>query len=478
MKNYFFLQLSFLLLAWNLSAKESIGHSQTTIVCGKIINQTNESPKVITIQTCNPLSDEERFASRIDSTGEFRAAFEMLWGHSFTISYDHQCVNLYADVSDSIYLEIDATKFHERKKEALVFSGNNSQKNNEFSQTMNDLSGIVIPTFKDFKIPLEDFIKILETDNNRINDSIAHYCHERNISQWTQRLVQKMSLYSLANYAIDYKGRNTQEALEFYDQPIFDIFNPNNFSNMMFSYHVDAFRIRMIRNDSLMTIYSKNRDVIGFEKRGCDLLYALPKSLCRDVMLYSFYKKIEGGTFEIDKNGFTNELIYAKVLDLRKIKMSIELPKINSGKGAFFWSPNGKIENIKNFSLEKLIKEKYSGKVIYMDIWATWCGPCRTEMTPAREIHKLYHDKDVVFVNICMKSTQEAWAKMIGNGEVEGDNYFFDDDLSSEASASLLSSGYPTYIFIGRDGKIRTKQAPRPASVSLVCEDIDKLLSE
>jgi len=48
-----------------------------------------------------------------------------------------------------------------------------------------------------------------------------------------------------------------------------------------------------------------------------------------------------------------------------------------------------------------------------MDIWATWCGSCRVEMTPAREIHKLFHNKDVVFVNICMKSTQEAWAKMI-----------------------------------------------------------------
>ena len=478
MRHHFFLQLSFLLLSLNLSAEGSIRQSQTTIIYGKIINQTNESPKVITIISCNPLIDEDRYALRIDSSGIFRTEFEMLWGHSFTINYDHQFINLYADVGDSIYLKIDATKFHERKNEALVFSGDNSQKNSEFSRTFNDLNGIIIPTFKDFTIPLEDFMKIFEADNNRINDSIAHYCHERNISQWTQQLMQDMSLYSLANYATEYKGRDENEALKFYDQPIFDIYNPENFTNMMFSYHIDAFLIEMIRNDSLMTIYSKKNNLINYEKRGCKLISALPKSLCRDVLFYIFYKKIKGGSSEICKDYFTNGLIYTKVLDLRKVMEPIELPPIESGKGVFFRSSNGKIENIKDFSLVKLIKEKYNGKVIYMDIWATWCGPCREEMVPARKIHKLYHDKDLVFINICMKSTQEAWVNIIENGDVDGDNYFFDDDLSSEASASLLSSGYPTYIFIGKDGKIRTKQAPKPSSVSQVCVNIDKLLSE
>ena len=478
MRNYILLQLFFLLISCNPLAKDQIRQPQAVIVCGKIINQTNETPKVITIIACDPLSDEDRFASRIDSSGIFQAKFEMLWGHSFTINYDKQFINLYANPGDSIYIEIDATKFHEHKKNALIFSGDNSQTNAEFSQAFNDLNGIIKLSCNNYSIPLTEFMKAFEADNDMINDSISNYCLDRNVSEWTRKLLQDMSLYTLANYAMDYKGRNNSEALDFFTQPVFDVYNPAKFANMMFPYHIKAFLYTTFRNDSLMTVYEKNKDLINVEKRGNELLKTMTKSLTRDVLLYSFYDKLEGGFLEISEGNFTNKIIFEKILALRNTQKPIELPEIKSGEGAFFWSQSSKIENIINFSLETLIKEKYSGKVIYMDVWATWCGPCRSEMAPARELQKLFHNKDVVFVNICMNSTQEAWAKMIGNGEVEGDNYFFDDDLSSEAAASLLSGGYPTYILIGKDGKVRTNKAPRPSSISQVSEVINKLLVE
>lgn len=478
MRKFILLQILLLFISWSVTAKNLIRQSQATIVCGRIINQTNETPKVLLINGCDPLNDEGRFASRIDSSGFFYATFEMLWGHGFTINYDKQFINLYANPGDSIFLEIDAAKFHEHNKTALVFTGDNSQKNTEFSQAFNDLNGLTKLTCNDFTLPLAEFIKAFEADNNRINDSIFNYCKNRNISSETQKLLQDMSLFVLANYAIDYKGRNNREALEFFTQPVFDVYNPSRFANMMFLYHIEAFGRAILTNDSLFVGYAKNQDLNNLEKRGVELLSALPKSLTRDVLLYYLYKKLEGGSQEIGVNDFSNKAIHGKVLALRTIKNPKDLPQIKSGTGAFKWSQNNSIENIKNFNLENLIKEKYNGKVIYLDLWATWCGPCRAEMAPARELHKLFHDKDVVFVNICMKSAQKEWAKMVGNGEVEGENYFFDDDLSSEVAASLLSGGYPTYLFIGKDGKVRTRNAPRPSSIAQVSEVIDKLLIE
>jgi len=472
------LYFSFVFIFGIFTTESLKGQPQKTIVYGKITNHSNETPKVITIIACDPLDDNDRFASRVDSSGLFRASFEMLWGHSFTINYDKQFINLYANPGDSIYLEIDAAKFHEHKKNALIFGGDNSQNNAELSQAFDDLCGITRLSSDNFSLPLTAFMKTLEADNKRINDSIAHYCRERNMSSWTQDLMQEMSLYTLANYAMDYKGRTNSEALEFYTQPIFDIYNPKKFDNMMFPYHIKAFQNAIFRNDSIMSLYVKNKDAVNIKKRGSELLLALPKSLTRDILLYGFYQKIEDVPLGIGVNDYTKKAIFEKVLALRNTQKTIILPEINSGKGAFLWSRSGKIENVKNFSLDHLIKEKYKGKVIYMDIGATWCGPCRAEMAPARELHKLFLNKDVVFLNICMKSTQEAWAKMIKNGEIEGENYFFDDDLSSEASASLLSGGYPTFIFVGKDGTVRTKNAPRPSSISQVCEDIDKLLAE
>jgi hypothetical protein len=122
----------------------------------------------------------------------------------------------------------------------------------------------------------------------------------------------------------------------------------------------------VIRLQIMYADYQKSQDVINIEKRGNELLLQLPKSLSRDVLFYSFYKRIKGGSLEINMNNFTNEEIFGKVLALRKSKQLIELPEIKSGKGAFYWTPNGKIENIKSFNLDYLIKEKYKGKVIYM----------------------------------------------------------------------------------------------------------------
>lgn len=154
------------------------------------------------------------------------------------------------------------------------------------------------------------------------------------------------------------------------------------------------------------------------------------------------------------------------------------LPKITSKKGVFYYTKKGEVENIAGFSFEKLIKEKYKGKVVYIDVWFWGCGLCRAEMPHARELHKLFHDKDVVFLNICLASKQADWVKMMKSGDVVGENYYFEEDLTDEAVAKIVSGGFPTYILIDKTGSIRTKKAPRPSALAKISGEIEKLLAE
>lgn len=479
MKQLLSLFFLFGLLSCNPSAKQSEADNRKTVVYGHVIHQTAETPKVITVIACDPLDKNDRYAVRLNSKGEFRAEFDMLWGHSFTINYDRKFINAYANPGDSIYVEIDAAKFRENSPDAIRFGGNSAEQNREFNRIFSDLISIInYNAFTDFTLPLTDFMNVFLKEVKLVNDSIAKYGERNKISPWTQNLMRDMALYTLSNYATDYKGVSPEDEIGFYSQPIFDIFNNEKFKNMMFPYHLDAYFHRLISKDSLIANYVENNETEKATKYATEKIKKMPKSLSRDFMLYRLYTKIGIEPENIDERDFYNKGVYEKLLAMHNPEVTDDIPEFASGKGAFYLHPSGKVEHIENFHFEKLINEKYNGKVVYVDIWAEWCGPCLAEMAPARELQSLFRDKEVAFVNICMSSKQEAWIKHVKNDKIGGDNYYFDEDLSAEAAASLLSGGYPTYILIDKAGKIRNKNAPRPSALSEIGNEIDKLLSE
>lgn len=97
-------------------------------------------------------------------------------------------------------------------------------------------------------------------------------------------------------------------------------------------------------------------------------------------------------------------------------------------------------------------------------------------MRETPELHKLMQGKDVVFVNLCLGSDREAWHKLIGQQRLEGENYWFDGDATQLMLGAYSLSGYPTYILVGRDGKIVTMKAGRPSALTRTAGQIDGLL--
>lgn len=460
------------------SSSDKVKSSRKTIVCGKVVNQTPETAKVVVVIACDPLNDEDRHAVRLDSTGNFRVEFEMLWGHSFTINYAKKFINAYADSGDSIYIEIDAKAFQHNPK-AVVFGGDYYKENKEFNQAYIDL----IPktysiAFDDLTIPSDDFVKIFEQEVTKLNDTIDRYCKENKMSDWTKSIMKNMMLYSLANSAIDYKGTSPNDALNFFGHPIFDIYNNDSFKNMMFSYHVLAYFHKLIAADTALLKNLKDKAFDKAEKQWLEKMSKQPKSLTRDFLLFCFYKRTDLDTKNLSRDMFYNQQVFDKIEVPKTSDKPLATPEIQNAKGVSFMTQAGKIESISDFNFRKLIEGKYKGKVVYLDVWATWCGPCREEMAFARELHRLFKDRDVAFVSICMASSRPSWAKFIQEEKIEGDNYFFDEDLSLEASATMLHGGYPTYILFDKKGKMVTKNAPRPSALSAISEELERLLAE
>ena len=94
----------------------------------------------------------------------------------------------------------------------------------------------------------------------------------------------------------------------------------------------------------------------------------------------------------------------------------------------------------------------WKGKVVLLNLWATWCGPCRKEMPELAKLQKLLgsNDFEVVALSEDLKGAEASSAFLKNAG---ADNLALYVDPKATALAAIQSPGLPTTLLIGRDGK-------------------------
>lgn len=107
----------------------------------------------------------------------------------------------------------------------------------------------------------------------------------------------------------------------------------------------------------------------------------------------------------------------------------------------------------------------FKGKVVYIDIWATWCGPCKEQIPYLKTLEKEYHGKDVVFLGVSTDNQKdyEKWLKFIDDNELKGIQLFA-GDKKDDITKPYRVTGIPRFILVGKDGKLISADAPRPFS--------------
>lgn len=138
-------------------------------------------------------------------------------------------------------------------------------------------------------------------------------------------------------------------------------------------------------------------------------------------------------------------------------------------------SPGFEYKNVKgnNVNLKDL-----KGKNVYIDVWATWCGPCKAEIPHLKELEKSYHNKNVEFVSISVDvpDDEEKWKAMIADKDLKGVQLLSDNGWDTEFVKEYLIKGIPRFILLDDEGKIVTADAPRPSSDKELTDMINTLL--
>ncbi len=106
------------------------------------------------------------------------------------------------------------------------------------------------------------------------------------------------------------------------------------------------------------------------------------------------------------------------------------------------------------------------GKLVYIDIWATWCMPCIKEIPSLKKLEKDFVGKDIEFVSICKSDSKERWIKMVKEKKLGGIQLFAEDENISFFKDYSVE-GIPRFILIDKDGKIIDANAKRPSNPEL-----------
>jgi thiol-disulfide isomerase/thioredoxin len=109
------------------------------------------------------------------------------------------------------------------------------------------------------------------------------------------------------------------------------------------------------------------------------------------------------------------------------------------------------------------------GKYVYIDVWATWCGPCIAETPYLKKIEEAYLGKNIEFVSISIDERKEydKWKSMIKDKELGGIQLLADKAWNSDFILDYKIIGIPRFILIDPKGNIITPKAPRPSEDKL-----------
>ncbi|POY38595.1 TlpA family protein disulfide reductase [Solitalea longa] len=268
------------------------------------------------------------------------------------------------------------------------------------------------------------------------------------------QLMKKTMDYDLAYYAMTFlfTPRSVHPTKADYTSYL------KNFSSDHFLQNEDLYKFPYGMGVLGNLVMFKNKDLVKFDFD--KIVMSIPSD------------KLKG---EYVLAGAARETSYAKYLEIADkynkyfltADQKTRAEKIAAGLATFKQGERAISFTYPDLSGNQVSLTDFKGKIVLVDVWATWCGPCKQEIPSLKALEKEFHGKDVVFLSVSVdeEKDKEKWQKFIADGQLGGVQLFASG--WSQITQAYAIKGIPRFMLFDKNGNIIDVDAPRPSDPKL-----------
>jgi len=405
------------------------------------------------------LNSDYKVEMPVSSEGVFSDTLPENTSNYYSLLFGKKVIDIYLPKARNLNIWVDANNL-----DSVLFKGENANENYYLAKKAKIGPQSYEEMVKFYSLPENEFlseIKKLETESMELINN-SNLCEPflkqelRNLHyEYLIGLMDYEGVYANLTGNTSFKVSNSFPSVE---EEKFEYGNITDFNNsgphrsLLFKYYRKLKKENIIKAgkyDDFSTFVNAKIDNQDIKNR---LLYSYLKAVLTSIpdkeRVYSSFMELS--TDDSQKKEI--EKIYNEMTLLNKGNMSPKFSNYRNAKGG-----------TSSF-------DDYKGKYVYIDVWATWCGPCKAEIPFLKDIAEKYKGKNITFVSISVDKERDfsKWEKMVEEKQLSWPQLFADNSFNSEFIKAYKIKTIPHFILLDPEGKIVLSSAHRPSDAKLI----------
>lgn len=444
-------KLTLLLITFIAISYCSANDKSFAILSGTI---TNNSESIIKILKIDNSSIKEVL---IDDSGYFIDTIYIEEPSLYFYQIGRSYSSVFLKSGYDLKLSIDSNDFYK----SIKFSGEGSDVNN-FHVARGHLKGELVGDPKTFfVVPVDDFLGKIENNKNKFLSLLENSDLSPSDKKIQSKIIYYDYLLTKNNYDKFYHYHtkvhpvlpddyyNPIREMDLNDEELF--FNDKNYRSLLTEHWRISSKESLELDPNLTMIQFVKNEIININNY--DIKDHYSSMLLR----------------EMNKDNKNINQDYLEILsvfndDKLKDKLTARYNSVNDTKPDM-----ASVDfNYENYNGGITSSNDLKGKILYIEIWATWCGPCISEMPSLKQLIADFKDKNIEFVSISIdsKNDYDKWKAMVLRKDVGGTQLYADKGLDSDFMKGFNVGLLPRSILLDEFGNIISSHAPRPSNTS------------